>query len=186
MQQWPNRSKLRGRTSRNEKTDEAETSQNRKRRSRSRDRDTTDRHSRDRYDSSDRRKNEGKDTDVDRRQYRTDSRTKCLSAERNGEVHEGSIERTRNNERSENKSLGANLNDKIVGSTKDSFATECNRNSNVHKVWNSDDSKTIDRRRKRAHSTDNYKKESTSDDDNVPEQYRSSNFSNQTEKKSKS
>ena len=160
MQQWPGRPKPRSNSSRNEE----DYSHHRKRRSRSRGRESTDRRSRDRYDSSDRRKIDDKDHD---RKPRNDTRKRK------------SADKEMKNELS---TPCGGMDISPTNSDLVNYSKEI-RHSDSDKANDSEDTqcKSYNRRnRKRAHS------ESSSNDGNMPEQYRSSNFTKLVDKKCKS
>lgn len=154
-----------------------------KRRSRSRDREKMDQRSRDRYDSSDRRKFEAREGTKERRN-KVEPRKKKSGVEIT-EVRESesdsrggnSSEKSRNLELpSENKNSDTSISD--GPETSNVSSQSCKKSEDNSRKWPGG------RNRKRAHSFE--KRDSSSDDDNIPEQYRTSNFSCQAEKKIKS
>ncbi|XP_043276130.1 ribonuclease 3 [Venturia canescens] len=183
MQQWPNRSKLRGNQTREEKFESSDFS-HKKRRSRSRDLERSDQRSRDRYDSSDRRKFEGREGTTKDRRQKVDMRKKKSGVEIT-EIRESEVESRGGNSSEKMRNLDR-TNENKNSETLIFDGTETTNISSQSSKKTDDNSRklTSGRNRKRAHCFD--KRESSSDDDNIPEQYRTSNFTCQAEKKLKS
>lgn len=212
MQHWPNRQKHHGKSARPiERSDDSDSSQQRKRRSRSKERDISDRRLRDRYDSSDRR---WKDMDKNTDKYKKCSPTRRCQATAERAIQKDLMDHEFANKERECKGEMDSFEQRFRNFDYDSSLENKSRNNPVlvrsiqnesfESISSAMDQCNIDYtsynrvkrqetcqndqyyviRRKRKRSAD--KNGSSSDNDNVPEQYRSSNFKFQAEKKPRS